>query len=74
MRAFMFYVITIALFPVTAAGYLAWLGTILMAGQASGVSATAQGPLSARYFQHKFRLRHDDAARRLMMALPVCRR
>jgi methyltransferase (TIGR00027 family) len=58
------------LFPVTLLGYVIWVGKAILAGRRSGVSGTAQGPLSARFFEHKLGTRKDEAAYRLMMALP----
>lgn len=49
MRRLLFYLINILLFPVTLVGYLIWVGKGIFASSKSGVSATAQGPLSARY-------------------------
>ena len=60
----------VLLFPVTLTGYVIWAGGALLAGRGSGVSGTAQGPLSARFFEHKLGTRQDDPAYRLMMALP----
>ena len=41
-----------------------------MVRRASGASITAQGPLSARAFMHTLGLRRDEAAYRLLLALP----
>ena len=57
-------------FPVSLAGYTIWIGKGLLAGRGSGVSGTAQGPLSARVFQHMLGTREDQPASRLMMVLP----
>jgi methyltransferase (TIGR00027 family) len=65
-----FYILSALLFPVTLLGYVIWVGKILLAGGKSGVSVTAQGPLSARWFAHNLGAREDEAANRLMMALP----
>ena len=56
------------LFPVTVLGYLIWVGA--SAFRRAGVSRTAQGPLSARWLMHHLGVRPDDAARRLLPALP----
>ena len=70
LGAAVFYILNVLLFPVTLIGYVIWVGKGLLAGRGSGVSATAQGPLSARFFQHKFGVRNDEPASRLMMVLP----
>jgi methyltransferase (TIGR00027 family) len=43
---------------------------LFLVGRTPGVSTTAQGPLSARWFEHNLGTRHDEAANRLMTALP----
>jgi methyltransferase (TIGR00027 family) len=68
--AAIFYVISVLLFPISLAGYLIWIGKGILAGSRSGVSATAQGPLFARWLQHGLGVRRDEAANGLMMALP----
>src|SRR5262249_15079387 len=65
-----FYVINLLLFPITLIGYVIWLSKIYRRRRASGESISAQGPLSARAFMHTLGLRHDEAAYRLLMALP----
>ncbi len=64
-----FYGINALLFPVTLTGYVLWLGKVVT-GRGTGVSGTAQGPLSTRYFEHKLGTREDEPAARLMMAVP----
>ena len=64
-----FYLLCTLMSPVILIGYLMWVGKLFAAGR-SGVSATAQGPLSARFSEHNFGTRHDEAADRLMRALP----
>jgi methyltransferase (TIGR00027 family) len=64
-----FYGINALLFPVTLTGYALWVGR-LMTRRGTGVSGTAQGPLSTRYFEHRLATREDEPAARLMMALP----
>jgi methyltransferase (TIGR00027 family) len=64
-----YYIVCVLLLPVTLVGYVLWVGK-LYAGRRSGVSATAQGPLSARWFQHQLGTRCDVAAHRLLIALP----
>jgi methyltransferase (TIGR00027 family) len=65
-----YYLITIVLFPVTLLGYLIWVGKGLLTWGKSGVSGTAQGPLMARATMHNFGVRQDQAAARLLQALP----
>jgi methyltransferase (TIGR00027 family) len=55
--------------PAILVGYVLWI-VKAFAGRKAGVSATAQGPLSARWFQHMLGVRSDEPAHRLMMALP----
>ena len=64
-----FYLLCALMSPVILVGYLVWVGRLFAAGR-SGVSATAQGPLSARFSEHNFGTRYDEAADRLMRALP----
>ena len=64
-----FYAVCLVLLPVILAGYTLWIAKAL-AGRAAGVSATAQGPLSARWLQHWLGTRRDDAAHRLLMVVP----
>ena len=70
IAAAIYYFLSVLLFPVTLIGYVIWVGQALLTGRRSGVSGTAQGPLSARFFEHKLGTRQDEAANRLMMALP----
>jgi methyltransferase (TIGR00027 family) len=70
IAATVFYALNILLFPVTLLGYVIWVSKAILAGRKSGVSGTAQGPLSARWFQHHLGTRRDNAADRLMMVLP----
>lgn len=65
-----FYGLNALLLPVTLTGYAIWVGKGIVAKRGSGVSGTAQGPLSGRYFQHEMGTREDEAASRLMRALP----
>jgi methyltransferase (TIGR00027 family) len=69
-RATVFYLVNVLLFPITLIGYVIWVTRIYMVRRASGASITAQGPLSARSFMHTLGLRRDDAAYRLLLALP----
>lgn len=64
-----FYAVSVALAPVAVVGYLAWVGSLVIRRK-SGVSATAQGPLSARWLAHNLGTRLDEPAQRLMGALP----
>lgn len=68
--AAVFYLISILLSPVSALGYVVFVSYLFLAGRTPGVSTTAQGPLSARWFQHYFGVRKDEAAYRLLTALP----
>ena len=52
-----FYLLCTLMSPVNLAGPI-WVGKLFAAGR-SGVSATAQGPLSARFSEHNFGTRHD---------------
>jgi len=70
LSATVFYLLYLALLPVTVLGYVIWVGGAMVGGHGSGVSGTAQGPLSARFFAHMLGVREDDAARRLMLAMP----
>jgi methyltransferase (TIGR00027 family) len=64
-----FYLISILLLPISALGYVIWIGKLLIARK-SGVSMTAQEPLSARWFQHHLCTRLDEPANQLMMVVP----
>ncbi|MCI0142769.1 SAM-dependent methyltransferase [Arthrobacter bambusae] len=64
-----FYALSIALLPVSLLGYVIWVGKLLSA-RPSGVSTSAQAPLSARWAMHKFGVREDQAAIRLLPLLP----
>lgn len=65
-----YYLLSALLFPVSLAGYAIWVGRALRTGRGSGVSGTAQGPLSARCFEHPLGTREDGPTSRLMTALP----
>jgi methyltransferase (TIGR00027 family) len=69
MAALAFYIVCAPLFPAMLIGYVLWVGR-LYAARRSGVSGTAQGPLSARWFQHRLGIRRDEPAHRLLMVLP----
>lgn len=70
IAAAVYHILSILLLPVTVAGYVIWGVGAVLAGRGSGVSGTAQGALSARFFAHKLGTREDEAAARLMLALP----
>jgi O-methyltransferase involved in polyketide biosynthesis len=70
IAAVAFYTLSILLFPVSLLGYVIWVGKGIFTGNPSGVSATAQGPLSARWAMHNLGVRRDAAADRLMPILP----
>ena len=65
-----FYIINIILAPVTLTGYLIWVGKGFLTRNKPGVSGRAQGPLSARWFEHNLGTRQDEPANRLMKVLP----
>ena len=65
-----YYIISILLFPVSLLGYVIWVGKGFLTGNPSGVSATAQGPLSARWAMHNLGTRQDEPANRLLPLLP----
>jgi methyltransferase (TIGR00027 family) len=66
-----FHLISLLLSPISLLGYVIWVGkAVVLGGGKSGVSATAQGPLSARWTEHMFGTRQDEAAYKLMRALP----
>ncbi|HEV2663829.1 MAG TPA: SAM-dependent methyltransferase [Blastocatellia bacterium] len=69
IAAIIFYIVCVLLFPAMVVGYVLWVGKAY-AGRASGVSRTAQGPLSARWFLHHLGVRQDEPAHGLLMALP----
>jgi methyltransferase (TIGR00027 family) len=69
IAAMIFYIVCVLLSPAMLVGYVLWVGKIY-AGRTSGVSGTAQGPLSARWFQHQLGARRDEPAHRLLMVLP----
>ena len=70
IKAAIFYILGILLFPVMLVGYVLWIVNAFLTGRGSGVSGTAQGPLSARWFQHHIGVRQDGPSNRLMMVLP----
>ncbi len=70
IAATVFYLISVLLFPLTAIGYMIWIGKAILAGRGSGVSRTAQGPLSARWLMHQLGTREDEPSNQLLMVLP----
>lgn len=70
IAAAIFYLFSVLLFPVSLIGYVVFVSYLFLAGRTPGVSTTAQGPPSARWFQHYLCVRNDEAAYRLMTALP----
>lgn len=67
--ATVYKILTFLLFPITAVGYVIWVGKLFSA-RGSGVSTSAQGPLSARWTQHNMGVRKDEAANRLLLVAP----
>ena len=64
-----FVFLCLLLSPSIVLGYVLWVAKLLAArGSATG---TAQGPLSARWMQHRLGVREDDAAARLLTRLPT---
>src|SRR4029450_13670513 len=64
-----FYLLCALMSPVILVGYLMWVSKLLAAGR-SGGACRAQGPVSARFSEHNFGTRQDEAEDRLMRALP----
>jgi methyltransferase (TIGR00027 family) len=69
MRRLSYYALCILMSPLIVIGYLIWVARAAASGR-SGVSGTAQGPLSARFSEHEFGTRRDEAADRLIRVLP----
>src|SRR6266487_5555022 len=70
MAVTVFYAINILLFPVTLIGYVIWVGKIVRTSRRSGVSTSAQGPLSVRWAMHSLGTREDGPSSQLLMVLP----
>jgi methyltransferase (TIGR00027 family) len=70
MAAVVFYLLSLLLFPVSLTGYIIWIGKGILGRKPSGVSATAQGPLSARWTEHNLGTRPDEPANLLLPLLP----
>jgi O-methyltransferase involved in polyketide biosynthesis len=64
-----YYTLCTLMFPLILIGYLLWVDRTIASGRL-GVSGTAQAPLAARFFEHNFETRSDEAADRLIRALP----
>jgi len=64
-----YYILCTLMSPLILIGYIVWVGKAIATGR-SGVSGTAQGPLTARFSEHNFGTRQDEAADRLVWALP----
>jgi methyltransferase (TIGR00027 family) len=67
--AAVFYIVCLLLSPAIVVGYVLW-ASHAFSRRKSGLSATAQGPLSARWCQHRLGTRRDEPAERLLMVLP----
>ncbi len=70
VAAAIFFLLSILLFPISLTGYVIWIGKGIIGRKTPGVSATAQGPLSARWTEHNFGTRPDEPANRLLPLLP----
>jgi methyltransferase (TIGR00027 family) len=64
-----FYLLCALMSPLIVVGYIVWVRKT-SATRRSGVSGTAQGPLAARFSEHQFGTRPDEAADRLIRVLP----
>lgn len=69
IAAAVFYALNILLFPISLLGYVIHVAYLLITVRKTGVSVSAQGPLSARWTQHILGVRQDEAAYRLMNEL-----
>jgi methyltransferase (TIGR00027 family) len=69
VSAVAYYILCIVMSPLIIVGYIVWVSRTITSGR-SGVSGTAQGPLTARFSEHNFGTRQDEAADRLLRALP----
>ncbi len=65
-----FGLLSVLMSPISAIGYIIWIVKGVLLSSKSGVSTTAQGPLTARYALHKIGIREDEAAARLLPLLP----
>ncbi|WP_207569110.1 class I SAM-dependent methyltransferase [Mycobacterium decipiens] len=64
-----YYLLCTLMSPLILIGYIVFVGKAIATGR-SGVSRTAQGPLTTRFSAHNFGTRQDWAADRLVWALP----
>jgi methyltransferase (TIGR00027 family) len=69
VSAVAYYSLCTLMSPLILIGYIVWVGKTIATGR-SGVSGTAQGPLTARFSEHNFGTRQDEAADRLIRVLP----
>ena len=69
VSAVAYYVLCTLMSPLIVVGYIVWVSKTIATGR-SGVSGSAQGPLAARFSEHNVGTRQDEAADRLMRALP----
>jgi methyltransferase (TIGR00027 family) len=69
VSAVAYYSLCTLMSPLILIGYIVWVGKTIATGR-SGVSGTAQGPLTARFSEHNLGTRQDEAADRLLRALP----
>jgi hypothetical protein len=69
VSAVAYYVLSTLMPPLILIGDVGWVGKTIATGR-SGVSGTAQGPLAARFSEDNFGTRPDEAADRLIRALP----
>jgi methyltransferase (TIGR00027 family) len=69
ISAVAYYILCTLMSPLILIGYIVWVGKSIATGR-SGVSGTAQGPLTARFSQHNLGMRQDEAADRLIRTLP----
>ena len=62
--------IWIACLPVVLVVWIVYQAHVILSSRKLGVSATALGPMTARWMQHQLGLRRDDACARLIKVLP----
>jgi methyltransferase (TIGR00027 family) len=70
MAALLFGLIWIAFLPVVLLVGAAYVAHWALSSRKLGVSATAFGPMSARWMQHQLGLRRDEACAKLIKVLP----
>jgi hypothetical protein len=71
VSAVAYYILCIVMSPLILVGYIVWVSRTIVSGR-SGVSGTAQGPLTARFSEHNFGTRQDEAADRLLRPVRCC--